>query len=221
MVSHSSPMLKMCTIDLPDQNYNWVVNYFNQRGHIRSHRGIMSSLAMINASVIQSSVLGPPSVIVEASDLHPFHTFNALMKYADDSYLLVGSRHISTASEEFDHITDWSGKNNLRLNPSKPRELIVFRRGGHVRSQLPTSPIICGAERVDSLRVLGVVITHDLSMTAHLDQALSSCASSICALRVLRSHGLCPQLVHRVAKATAVASLMYASPAWWGFSSAR
>src|SRR6218665_4221807 len=59
---------------------------------------------------------------------------------------------------------------NLRLNPSKTRELIVFRRGGHGRSQPPTSPIICGAERVDSLRVLGVVITHDLSMTAHLDQ---------------------------------------------------
>src|SRR6218665_3226961 len=89
---------------------DWVVNYFNQRGHITSHRGIMSSLAMINASVIQGSVLGPPSFIAEASDLHPLYTFNALMKYADDSYLLVGSRHISTATEEFDHITHWAGK---------------------------------------------------------------------------------------------------------------
>src|SRR6218665_3805514 len=132
------------------------------------------------------------------------------MKYADDSYLLVGSRHISAATEAFDHLTDWAGKNNLSLNPLKTRELLVFRRGGHGRSQPPTSAIISGAERVDSLRVLGVVITHDLSMTVHLDQVLSSCASSIYALRVLRSHGLCPQLLHRVAKSTAVASLMYA-----------
>src|SRR6218665_4127108 len=86
---------------------------------------------------------------------------------------------------------------------------------------LVTSAIISGAERVDSLRVLRVVIIHDLSMTAHLDQVLSSCASSIYTLRVLRSHGLCSQLLHRVAKTTTVASLMYASPAWWGFSSAR
>src|SRR6218665_354537 len=113
-VSHSSLMLKMCTIDLHDQIYNWVVNYFNQRGHITSHQGIMSSLAIINAIVIQGSVLGPP-FIVEASDLHPLYTFNALRKSADACYLLVGSRHISTATEEFDHITDWAGKNNLQL----------------------------------------------------------------------------------------------------------
>ena len=67
---------------------------------------------------------------------------------------------------------------------------------------LVTSAIISGAERVDSLRVLRVVIIHDLSMTAHLDQVLSSCASSIYTLRVLRSHGLCPQLLLRVAKTT-------------------
>ena len=127
--------------------------------------------------------------------LVPPYTFNALMKYADDSYLLVGSRHISTATEEFDHVTDWAGKNNLRLNPLKTRELIVFRRGGHGRS--PTSAIISGAERVDSLRVLRVVITHDLSMTAHLDKVLSSCASSIYALRALRSHGLKQPLLPR------------------------
>ena len=46
-VSHNSLMLKMCTIDLPDQIHNWVVNNFIQRGQITSHRGIMSSLAMI------------------------------------------------------------------------------------------------------------------------------------------------------------------------------
>jgi len=40
------------------------------------------------------------------------------------------------------------------------------------------------------------------------------------ALRVLRSHGLPQQSLHEVAKMTTVSSLMYASPAWWGFTSA-
>src|SRR6218665_1179361 len=65
-VSHSSLMIKMCTIDLSDQIYNWAVNnYFNRRGHITSHRGIMYSLARINASVIQGSMLGPPSLLLK------------------------------------------------------------------------------------------------------------------------------------------------------------
>ena len=38
------------------------------------------------------------------------------------------------------------------------------------------------------------------------------------ALRVLRSHGLQPNELHLVARATTVASIFYASPAWYGFA---
>src|SRR6218665_3194933 len=55
-------------------------------------------------------------------------------------------------------------------------------------------------------------------MGDHIDRAVSSCASSKFALRTLRAHGLRPQELHLVARATTVASLQYASPAWWGFA---
>src|SRR6218665_716164 len=57
-------------------------------------------------------------------------------------------------------------------------------------------------------------------MDIHVDTALATCASSMYALRVLRSHGLPQQSLHEVAKMTTVSFLMYASPAWWGFTSA-
>ena len=66
--------------------------------------------------------MGSPSYIVEASDQHPVHVFNAL-KYADDSYLLAGSNNPSTAMEEFDHISKWDEANYLRLNRQKIKEL--------------------------------------------------------------------------------------------------
>ena len=65
-----------------------------------------------------------------------------------------------------------------------------------------------------------MIISSDLGISPHLDQVLSSCASSMYALRVLRSHGLQPKMLHEVAKMTTIASL-YASPAWWGYSSAN
>jgi len=136
--------------------YNWVVNYFNNRSHIISHQGALSRLVVINASMIQGSVMGPPSYIVQASGLHPVHVFNALMKYADDSYLLVGSNNLSTATEEFDHILNWAGANNLRLNPQKTKELIVFK-SAHRRVMSPSNPIIQGAVRVTTLRVLNLI----------------------------------------------------------------
>ena len=113
---------------------------------------------------------------------HPL--FLEYAKYADDSYLLVGSNHIASASEEFKRITIWARENNLRLNPSKTKELIVFK--SRIRHILPPAKRD-GAGSVSSLRVLGVVISSDLGISAHLDQVLSSCASSMYALRVLRS----------------------------------
>src|SRR6218665_2832768 len=37
----------------------------------------------------------------------------------------------------------------------------------------------------------------------------------------MKSHGLHPLLLHQVARATTVASLLYASPAWWGLATAE
>src|SRR6218665_1884237 len=38
---------------------------------------------------------------------------------------------------------------------------------------------------------------------------------------MLRSHGLGPTQVHEVARMTTLASMLYASPAWWGFTTAH
>src|SRR6218665_1345935 len=47
---------------------------------------------------------------------------------------------------------------------------------------------------------------------------LNTCSSSTYALRVLRSDGLQPNELHLVARATTVASILYAPPAWYGFA---
>jgi len=79
------------------------------------------------------------------------------------------------------------------------------------------TPIIEGAEMVLSLRVLFVILNSKLSMTDHITAILSTCSSSTYAMRLLRSHGHQPRELHLVARATTVASMLYATPAWWGF----
>src|SRR6218665_1694720 len=82
-------------------------------------------------------------------------------------------------------------------------------------------PFLPSAARVGSLRVLGVVVSSNLSMGTHLDGLISNCASSIHALRMLRTHGLPPVQLQEVACMTTISSLLYASPACWGFTSAH
>src|SRR6218665_2344731 len=92
---------------------------------------------------------------------------------------------------EFGNIQAWAMRNNHQINANKTKEMIIFRRRSKSVTY-PPEPLIPGAERVTALRVLGVVLSSRLTMGDHLDQLLSSCASSIFALRTLKSHGLRP-----------------------------
>src|SRR6218665_1560247 len=116
------------------------------------------------------------------------------------------------------NIQSWARGTIFASNSNKTKELIIFRRRSKSVTY-PAEPLVPVAERVTSLRVLGVVISSRLTMVEPLDQLISSCASSIFALRTLRAHGLRPPQLHHVAQATTVSSLLYASPAWWGFAS--
>src|SRR6218665_1928294 len=74
------------------------------------------------------------------------------------------------------------------------------------------------------MRVIGVTISSNLTMGCHLHEILSSSASSIDsihALRMLRSHGLGSTQLFEVARSTTLASMLYASLAWWGFTAAQ
>lgn len=84
-------------------------------------------IAWINISITRGSVVGPPSYVVAVSDLHPKHRQNAITKFADDTYLMVGSRNVGTVAEVYDSIKEWAAANNVIIHPSNTKELVVYR----------------------------------------------------------------------------------------------
>jgi len=77
-----------------------------------------------------------------------------------------------------------------------------------------------GYERVEFIKALGITIIRKFSISAHVTELLTNCARILFALRTLKQHGLPPEAVHTVFQAIMMAKINYASPAWWGFSSA-
>jgi len=57
-------------------------------------------------------------------------------------------------------------------------------------------------------------------LAQHVDNLLAVCSQSLLALRTLRQHGLPNDALHQVFQAIVINRLSYASPAWWGFTSA-
>ena len=94
--------------------------------------------------------------------------------------------------------------------------MIVSRPRGREHLTYPTP--IPGIQRIDMMKILGVTLSNTFSFNAHIDIALRQAAQSMYALRVLRSHGLTGEALWDVTRATTLARMLYASPAWWGYA---
>ena len=73
--------------------------------------------------------------------------------------------------------------------------------------------------RVDSLTVLGVTFNSKLCFDLHASNIIDKAARALYGLKTIRSHGLTGESLHDVTRATLIARLIYAAPAWWGFVS--
>jgi hypothetical protein len=215
-VRHSYLADQLASLPIPVNIFNWILSLLSNRSHCTKFRGVISSLAHINASIIQGSRMGPANFLVAISGLKPLHSFNYIFKYADDCYLLILASNISTTDAELDHISAWARKCNLHLNHSKSNEIILTRPNVNLE-QGP--PIIRGIKRVTSLNILGIEISAKLGFSSHIQKICVRAKQSLHAHRILISHGLLGVRLYDVVRSTTVNRMLYCSQVWWGFAS--
>ena len=78
-------------------------------------------------------------------------------------------------------------------------------------------PPLPGIMRSRSLKMLGVDIESDFSVSQHVQRLVTTSAQTIYALRILRSRGHSNAALQHVYRATVIARLTYAASAWRGF----
>jgi hypothetical protein len=215
---HETLLHKLAMLNLPDHVYNWLVDFFNGHSHCTEYRCAMSGLKEISANIIQGSGIGPASYVVNAVDLQPKHQENTMCKYADDTYLIIAAAMEETRQVELDNVALWAKANNLKLNQAKTMEIIFFDSRRRTKPVLP--PTISGIARTNSLKILGVTVNSNLTMTEHVGNIIGSSAQTNYALKVLHAHGMTDSALQVVFRSVIIGKLMYASAAWWGFAKA-
>jgi hypothetical protein len=218
-VRHSTLLGKLAELNMPDNAYNWLVDFFCGRSHCTVYRGQTSMLKDITASIIQGSGIGPASYVVNAGDLMAVTPGNQLCKFADDTYLVVPASNVGSRSAEMDNIETWARTNNLTLNRTKSKEIVFVDPRKKWKREVGPPPLP-EIVRATSLKVLGVTVTNGLSASGHVRDVISSCAQTLYALRVLRAHGMCDAALQAIYRSVVVAKLLYASSAWSGFINA-
>jgi len=72
-----------------------------------------------------------------------------------------------------------------------------------------------GIDWVQHTTALAVTLSHNFSITKHIDTVMAGCARTFYSLRTLRAHGMPEACLKIVFRSTALAKLLYAFPAWW------
>ena len=212
-LKHSSVTSKLSCLDIPDNIYNWVINYLTDRQHCTKLQNSISTPCSINASIVQGSALGPTLFNISSSDLKPKFDYNAYFKYADDGNLVVPGSKAASIPAELEHHATWASDCNLKLNLNKTSE-IVFTRP---RSPMPPPNI--GIEKKDNVKMLGVYIDNKLKFDFHVSETPKNCSKSLFALKVMKTYGMQTSVLDNIFKSLILSKLLYASPAWWGFIS--
>ena len=218
-VRHSALLEKYALLKIPDHIYNWLVDFFRGHSHCTVFAGKTSSFLQINGSIIQGSVIGPGSFVVTASDKRPLNPGNIIEKFADDMYPIIPESNVDTRLDELSDFDVWAETNNLKVNRSKCAEIIFTKPRG--RSSITLPPLVPGIERVKKMKILGVTICDDLSVSEHINSSLVSCSQTMYALKILRARGMNPGDLHEVFRSVVIGKISYASPAWWGYANAQ
>ncbi len=123
--------------------------------------------------------------------INDLQTNTPMYKYVDDcsTYEIVSrSSPTSSLQANINTINDSTNHNNMRLNVSKTKEMhISFLRVAMVFDALSSSGL--NIEIVQTFKLLGVIMSSDLTWNAHIDYICTKASKRLYALRILKRSG--------------------------------
>uniref|UniRef100_A0A669E0D3 Reverse transcriptase domain-containing protein n=1 Tax=Oreochromis niloticus TaxID=8128 RepID=A0A669E0D3_ORENI len=209
-------IVKLLEIGLPSTTCRWIRDFLSdrvQRVRVGPH---LSSALSLNTGSPQGCVLSPLLYTLYTHDCVSTHPDNAVIKFADDTTVvgLISGGDETAYRAEVQRLSEWCVDNNLDLNTTKTKELVVdFRRR---KSELqPVSINGECVERVSSFKFLGVHIDTDLQWSSNTSAVLKKAQQRLHFLRILRKMDLKKELLTVFYRCSIESVLTYCIGVWF------
>ena len=215
---------KMRSLGINTQLCHWVLSFLTDRPQVvRVGGGVTSNTLTLNTGAPQGCVLSPLLYNIYTHDCPISSNSNSIIKFADDTALigLISKNNEQPYQSQVVELTEWCRANNLTMNVSKTKEMVVdFRRtkvGGF-------TPLKIGAEtveRVPSFKYLGVHLAEDLTWSMHSEATLKKARQRLFFLRRLGKFRVSPSILRTFYSSAVESVLTGCISAWFGSCTLR
>ena len=167
----------------------WMINFLHKRKQFVKIRNLMSDVSLIEAGAPQGTKAGPNVFKLLINDLVFKSEF---VKYVDDvSVATVSSQpDDDVMHNEIENLIQWCKTNGMEINKSKTKEMVIYF--GRKYNNLDIKPTFvgdCEIERVCSFKLLGVVVSSDLTWNEHVSYIVSKASRRIFVIQQLLRAG--------------------------------
>uniref|UniRef100_A0A3B1JI52 Reverse transcriptase domain-containing protein n=1 Tax=Astyanax mexicanus TaxID=7994 RepID=A0A3B1JI52_ASTMX len=196
---------------------SWITDYLTDRPQYVRLKDCTSETVVCSTGAPQGTVLSPFLFTLYTSDFQYNSETCHMQKFSDDTAIVACIR--GGKEEEYRHLVEdfvaWCNRNNLLLNTSKTKEMVVDFR----RARPPTQPVsIVGVdvEMVKTYRYLGLHLDDRLDWSANTDILYRKGQSRLFFLRRLGSFNICRKLLLMFYQTVVSSCLFYAVVCWGG-----
>lgn len=174
--------------NIPDILVSWQRAFLTERKQSVKIGNIVSDSVNMNGGVPQGTLSGPEDF------LHMIDDFTCGVddiKYVDDTsvYEIVGIGEESKLQQAADEAIEWASANNMKLNASKTKELLIHFGKNNI--EIPNI-VMEGetVERVHCAKLLGVLLSDRLTWDDHVATIINKASKRLYYLRQLKRSGL-------------------------------
>ena len=158
----------------------WICSYLENRSQYVQFNGMKSGLQNVTCGVPQGSILGPKLLLLYINDICNVSNILDFILYADDTNVFYKHENIDMmckiVSVELDKLSTWFALNKLALNISKTNFMIF---SNHKSMEHSISIDGVNLQKVDSLKLLGVCIDHQITWKDHITYISNKLSKSI------------------------------------------
>ncbi|KAI5627525.1 gastrula zinc finger protein XlCGF28.1-like [Silurus asotus] len=211
---------KLSELGICTSTCRWILDFLTNRPQSVRLGNQVSSTLILNTGIPQGCVLSPLLYSLFTDDCAPLYNYNIFIKYADDTTVVgqIENNNDLAYRKEIHDLAAWCATNNLSLNATKTKELIVDFRKSNSGRHLPVNINETEVERVSSLTFLGVHISEDLSWQQNMSALVKKAQQRLYFLRSLKKSHFSPGILTSFYRCIIESIMTNSITVWYGGS---